>query len=508
MLSNLTIRQKLLYAFSLIAIITIITSALAIYYTQKIAQLGKEVGVELAPLGDAAMEIKLTATTAHLWFEEIMSGDENEDIEHVWELLDKTLWYCDAILVGGKNEEGVFYKTENIEIRKTTEIVKLDVEKFIKSAHIRYETLINGNTNAANIGSEADQNFDKLFDEFIQKADETKKLIHDFMDESVSQLEKETALAINIMIFVGILVVVLAFLLATLITKDIINTLGGTMNEIIELVSSVSEGDLTIEIKNKGKNTGLMRSMEKMVENLIKLISDITNSAANLSSASKYISSNSAQLAQGANEQSSTTEDISSSVEEMLATINSNTEMAANTSKITTNSTKEMKLSNEIFVQTIDSISKINEKITIIAEIAEKTDILAINASIEASRAGEQGKGFAVVASEIRKLADKTKIASEEINKLSTSGQKISKIAGEKLNKLIPALIKSAEHVSNIVEANKDQATGVLEINNSIIQLSQVTNQNSASSEELSSSSEELSAQAELLKKIISVFKI
>ena len=192
----------------------------------------------------------------------------------------------------------------------------------------------------------------------------------------------------------------------------------------------------------------------------------------------------------------------------MVAIISSNTDKAEQTGKISSQSAKETENSNDVLQQTVKSVSEISKKISIIAEIADKTDILSINAAIEAARAGENGRGFAVVAQEIRKLADKTKIASTEIEAISKSGQDISKNAGERLTMLIPEIIKSAKFVKDIVIASKEQLGGIESISNSVQQLTEVTNENSASTEEMSVSAEELSAQAEQLKKIISIFKI
>ena len=166
------------------------------------------------------------------------------------------------------------------------------------------------------------------------------------------------------------------------------------------------------------------------------------------------------------------------------------------------------KESNEIFQQTIKSVSEISEKIAIITDIAKRTDILSINAAIEGARTGEVGKGFAVVAQEIKNLANKTKIASDEINSLSQTGQEISKKAEETLAQTIPEIIKSAELVNSIVSASHEQQDEVEAINTSIQQLSTITNENSASSEEMAASAEELSSQAAELKKLISVFKV
>ncbi len=241
---------------------------------------------------------------------------------------------------------------------------------------------------------------------------------------------------------------------------------------------------------------------------LLKLALGIKESADNVYNASIQLSKISQQISQNANEQAATSEEISASLEENLVIISSNTENAALTGNTSKKSAKEMKANQDIFRQTIKSVSEISEKISIISEIAGKTDLLSINAAIEAARAGQVGKGFAVVAQEIKKLANKTKIASDEINKLSQEGQHISKIAGEKLEQIIPEVTKSAQLVEDIVVASKEQLKGIEAINSSVLQLTEITNENSTSAEEMSTSAEELSAQAEQLKSLIAEFEI
>ncbi len=247
---------------------------------------------------------------------------------------------------------------------------------------------------------------------------------------------------------------------------------------------------------------------EKQNEKMKKVIEKIEKSAGGLNNSSKQLASISQQISQSTNEQAATTEKISVSMEEILSTVNSNTEKAKNTGIITNKSANQMKDSSDVFMQTIGSISEINEKITFITQIASKTDILAINAAIEAARAGESGKGFAVVAEEIRKLADKTKIASEEISDLSRNGQSISKVAGEKLSITIPEIIKSSKLVNSIVFASQEQQIGIKAVNTSVQQLTEITNKNSASAEEMSASAEELSAQAGHLMQVVEDFNV
>ena len=285
------------------------------------------------------------------------------------------------------------------------------------------------------------------------------------------------------------------------------------LEELILSLNSLSNFNLNIKVKRKHTKRkdefgSVSKSVQKIADKLNKLVLQIKTNSQGLADASNQLSSISQEMSQSSNEQASTTEEISSSMEQMLATISSNVEKADNTSKISSKSAKKMEQSKELIIQTLNSVSEISEKIKIISTIADKTDVLSINAAIEAARAGEAGKGFAVVAQEIRKLADRTSLASEEIGELSKSNKNMSQVTSHQIGKVIPEILESAKLVNNIVTASKEQLTGVEGINNSIQQLMDITNQNSASSEEMSASAEQLSAQAEQLKEIIAMFKV
>ncbi|MCB0075076.1 MAG: hypothetical protein KDE20_26640, partial [Caldilineaceae bacterium] len=121
-MSQINLRTKLTAAFLGLASITIVMGVSTVYLANSVGKSGLHVGADLAPLGDAAMEIKLTATRAHLLFEEIMAGDTTEDINEVWSLLDETLWYTDAILQGGSSDEGIFIaSTDPVVLDKATQ---------------------------------------------------------------------------------------------------------------------------------------------------------------------------------------------------------------------------------------------------------------------------------------------------------------------------------------------------------------------------------------------------
>ncbi|MBY3135694.1 HAMP domain-containing protein [Rhizobium leguminosarum] len=293
------------------------------------------------------------------------------------------------------------------------------------------------------------------------------------------------------------------------------DTLGIAMQSMISnlrttagIADQIANGDLTVSPKPLSDKDALGIALEQMVERLRGVVADAISAAENVSSGSQELSASSEQVSQGATEQAASAEEASASMEEMASNIKQNADNAAQTEKIARQSARDAEASGEAVSRAVDAMRTIAQKIGIVQEIARQTDLLALNAAVEAARAGEHGKGFAVVASEVRKLAERSQSAAAEISSMSSDTVTAAQEAGEMLGRLVPDIRKTAELVSEISAACREQDIGAAQINEAIQQLDKVTQQNAGASEQMSATSEELASQAEELQTSIAFFRV
>ncbi len=296
------------------------------------------------------------------------------------------------------------------------------------------------------------------------------------------------------------------------------------IDEVSDILNQIADGNLVIELKYEylGDFAKIKKSLMNISSSLNDTLSKINNTAQQVDSGSTQVAIGAQALAEGATEQAGVIEELVASVNEVSEKVTKNAEHSNKAAQISETTTEVVKLGSKQMQSMIDAMNEIksntNEIQTIvraIESISTQTNLLSLNAAIEAARAGDAGRGFSVVAGEIGKLADessqatKTTISLIEKCILATeNGAQIVDKTSESLNQIVESTLESKNIIRDITNASNEQSVALSEISKGIEQVSMVMQSNSSISQQSAATSEELSNQSEILKELTSRFKL
>lgn len=292
--------------------------------------------------------------------------------------------------------------------------------------------------------------------------------------------------------------------------NSIVDAFEAPFQNIAKSMESIAKGEIPEQLCGTyaGDFEKMQHSVNAMLKTLRTFAGNIHLAAEEVAVNSRELSERAERLSQGASHQAAATEELSSTIEEITANIRMNAENAARTEQVALESSTQAVESGQAVLKTIEAMQSIEEKIKTIEDIASQTNMLSLNAAIEASKAQEYGKGFSVVASAVRSLAERSKIAAEEIGKLTMTCVRAAEDSGKRLEVMVPNIRTTANLVQEISVASHEQRQGVEQINRAIQQLDIVVQQNAAIAEQTASTAEKLTQQAARMRETIATLTI
>ena len=294
------------------------------------------------------------------------------------------------------------------------------------------------------------------------------------------------------------------------------------LGEVSRVLQAIAGGDLSARMHGDfhGVFARMRDDMARTTGQLTTIVGDIKHAAQSIQTAAGEIAAGNSDLSRRTEQQAANLEETAASMEELTSTVRQNAEHARQANQLSINAASVASQGGEVVGQVVTTMGAIQassrqiaEIITVIDGIAFQTNILALNAAVEAARAGEQGRGFAVVASEVRTLAQRSASAAKEIKGLIDqsvtdvdSGAALVQQAGQTMGEIVGSVQRVTDIMADIAAASQEQSAGIEQVNQTVVQMDETTQQNAALVEEASAAARSMEDQALALNAAVDVF--